>query len=159
MSQQKSASTRDPDLVRYLKRCTNRDERHGNWRQVYLDCLGMCQFSVGENVNCGELEGLEFHELFGETKGGEIKFQQRTLLCNYHHYSVHGNKWVNPRRYPSMLQVDVAIEHYLCGGLVNWIAKYNLIEREVVYDIQTDSQADKADLDNSENSQGDRGQL
>ncbi len=152
MSIVKSLSTTDPIIVKYLDRVRKRDERHGNWRQVFLDCMGMCQFPVDEGVVCGELEGLEFHEQFGEVKNGEAKFQQRVLLCNYHHFSVHGDKWVNKRHYPSKLQTDVQIEILLCGSLQDWIEQYKLIERRVVYDLSHDSQADKSDLDNSQDS-------
>lgn len=157
MNRTQVRSTSDPDLIRYLYRIEKREERHGNWRQIYLDCMGMCQYPVEEGVPCGETDSLEFHEQFGEAKNGEVKPQQRVLLCNYHHWSIHGEKWVNKRHYPSMLQTDVAIEIKLCGSLADWVAKYNLVEREMVYDFTHDSQADKADLDNSENSQGDRG--
>ena len=157
MTSIRSASTKDPDLVRYLDRLRWRDKRHGNWRQVYLDCQGMCQFQVADGIPCGELEGLEFHEIFGEVKGGELKFQQRMLVCNYHHWSIHGQKWVNVRRFPSMLQADVQLEMLLVGSLADWIEKYNLVEREVKYDKEDYYQGDKSDLDNSENSEGDRG--
>jgi len=145
-------STSDAPIVRYLDRVRRREERHGNWRQIYLDCLGMCQFPLEEGIICGETEGLEFHEQFGEAKGEELKLQQRVLLCNYHHWSVHGQKWVNQRHYPSMLQTDVDIEVKLCGSFPNWIEHYNLIERRVDYDFEEDTTKLANDLDDSESS-------
>lgn len=152
MSNGKSRSTHDSVIVRYLGRVKHRDERHGNWRQVFLDCEGMCQYPVEEGVPCGELETLEFHEQFGEAKEEELKLQQRVLLCNYHHWSVHGEKWVNPRHFPSMLQADVSAEVLLCGSRVNWIEHYNLEEREVSYDFEEDVSRLAGDLDVSEDS-------
>lgn len=150
MIQRKSRAAHDIDLQRFIVRGEHREKRHGNWRQVFLDCSGLCVYEVEPDVTCSELDGLEFHEIFRETKKGENKFQQRVLLCNYHHWSVHGEKWVNVRHYPSMLQTDVTIELYLCGGLVEWIAKFNLIDRRVKHDIKMQLQGDKSDLSYSE---------
>jgi len=122
------------ELEQYRARTRQRDHRHPNWRQVYLDCNGMCQFPVREGVVCGEVDGLEYHEIYREVKENELRPQQRVLLCNYHHRSVHGEKWVNERHYPSMLQFDISFEISLCGGLQAWIARFGLIEREVNYD-------------------------
>jgi len=152
LSKDKARFTSDPPVTRYIARVEKRAKRHGNWRQVYLDCLGMCQFPIEEGVICGELEGLEFHEQFGEEKGEEVKLQLRVLLCNYHHWSVHGEKWVNKRHYPSMLQTDVNIEIKLCGSLADWVEHYGLIERRVEYDFTHDSQKDKSDLNDSQDS-------
>lgn len=152
MSKDKPIYSTDSVVMRYLRRVERRAERHGNWRQVYLDCMGMCQYPVEEGVVCGELDSLEFHEQFGESKKGELKLQQRVLLCNYHHWSIHGEKWCNKRHYPSMLQTDVQVEIKLCGSLANWIEHYNLIERRVEYDFANDSQKDKSDLNDSQDS-------
>ena len=134
-----TARTNDSDLVKYLTRIRRRTERHGNWRQVYLDCSGMCQYQVEDGIICGEVDTLEFHEIFGEAKNGESKFQQRVLICNYHHHDVHNGRFVNIRRFPSMLQFDVDLELKLAGSLANWIKKYKLIERSNSYDIKSNN--------------------
>lgn len=146
MSKVRSRGTKDPDLLRFMDRVEKREQRHGNWRQVYVDCMGMCQYPIESLGICGELDGLEFHEQFGEDKKREGKFPKRVLLCNYHHWSVHGEKWVNKRFYPSMLQIDVRIEMLLAGGYREWLTKYNLIEREVDNVIKMDSKKYSSDL-------------
>lgn len=152
MSKSKARSTTDPVVLQYLHRVIHRDKRHGNWRQVFLDCQGMCQYPIAESKICGELETLEFHEQFGEAKGEELKLQQRVLLCNYHHWSVHGEKWVNPRHRLSMLQADVGAEVLLCGSLANWVEHYDLIERSVEHDFEEDVSRLASDLNISEDS-------
>ena len=111
-----------------VKRACNRNHRHGNWRQTYIDCNGMCQFPVNGGV-CGAIEFLEFHEPFGEINGEEVKFQQRVLLCPDHHAEIEGlevqelirNQWQG-----SMLQQDVALEILLSGGYQQWLDRYGL---------------------------------
>ncbi len=152
MSERKSRSTSDLVIVRYLYRVKDRNQRHGNWRQVYLDCEGSCQYPIEEGAPCGELETLEFHAQFGEAKDEELKLQQRVLLCNYHHWSIHGEKWVNKRHGPSMLQADVNAEILLCGSLANWIEYYNLIERSIEHDFEEDISRLASDLNLSEDS-------
>ena len=98
-----------------------REKRHPNWRQTYINANGMC-------VNCSEVEGLEFHEPFGEDHNGDGKMQVRSLLCNSCHYDehIHEGYSVNRRPYPSMLQEDVAWEMAKYGGVDNWEKAFGL---------------------------------
>lgn len=118
------------DVAKLCRRNYNRTVRHGNWRQIYVDCQGMCQYSENGNDICGETRSLEFHEIFGEDKKQEGKMQQRILLCEYHHSLFEGHDLVKNRYYPSMLSEDVSLEVLLCGGWKKWLEKYNLIERK-----------------------------
>lgn len=140
------------ELKRYRDRVKHRKFRHNNWRQVYVDCCGMCQFPVGDDAVCSETDSLEFHEIYGEAKNGEVKLQQRVLLCNYHHYSIHGEKWVNERHYPSMLQFDVELEILACGSYRDWLDYFNLIDRKVDYDLSVDTTQNKTDINDSKDS-------
>ena len=111
-----------------------RTYRHKNWRQVYIDCDGMCQFPVDEVV-CGVMEFLEFHEPFGELEvnGLEVKFQQRVLLCPDHHAEVEGfdvQDLIKGQWQGSMLQGDVALEIALCGSVEQWLDRYALITNQ-----------------------------
>lgn len=152
MRRSRNRSTFDLVIVRYLERVKHRDERHGNWRQVFLDCEGSCRYPVEEGVPCAELEDLEFHEQFGEAKGDEFRLQQRVLLCSYHHWSIHGEKWVNRRRFPSMLQADIGAEVLLCGSTDDWINHYSLERRSIEHDFEEDVSRLASDLDLSEDS-------
>jgi len=118
------------EVAKLCRRNYNRTVRHGNWRQVYVTCQGMCQYSENGNGICGETRYLEFHEIFGEDKKGEGKMQQRVLMCQYHHSLLPGHDLVKSRYYPSMLSEDVSLEVLLCGGWKKWLKKYNLIERK-----------------------------
>jgi len=137
----------DVDLVRFLKRTEKRTERYPTWRQVFLDCFGLCQYPAGYGNICGSPDTLEFHESY-DNKG---KVKQIVLVCNYHHFSIHQGI-VNPRYYPSKLQLDVEIEMKLAGGLIEWIKKYRLIERKVEFDFETDSRKYTTDIQFSEDS-------
>lgn len=100
--------------------------RHGNWRQIVIDCLGMCVY-LEDGELCGQVEYLEFHEIFGEDKYTQGKMQQRVLLCLTHHAAVDGaHSGVENRINKSMLMEDVSLEILLCGSYQNWIEKYNL---------------------------------
>ena len=72
---------------RLSSRGATRTGRHGNWRQTYVDCMGVCVARTGDGSVCGETRALELHELFGENGRGSTspKFQIRILLCNRHH--------------------------------------------------------------------------
>jgi len=93
--------------------------------------MGMCVFKEADGGLCGDIDGLEFHEPFREAKPGVLKFQQRALLCNFHHYVEHKNGGfigrVNPRPNRSQLQADVAYEMALYGGSDGWVMHYGLI--------------------------------
>lgn len=143
---------KDRDLMRFVYRIERRNREYGNWRQTYIDCLGMCQFPLGDGVICGDTEDLEFHEIYLDGCVGKGYVTQVVLLCNYHHWSIHGEKWVNKRGYPSMLQYDIALEMAISGGYQNWLEKFNLKERRVKYDLEVDTRSDKTDLDSSKNS-------
>lgn len=119
---------RDYIYEKYRKRCQIRLSRHGNWRQWYVRCDGMCQYTMEDGGICGEAEGLEFHELFGEAKNGELKLQERQLLCNPHHQDVHPALNFKSRYYPSCLQQDITLEVTICGGYQNWLQYFNLDE-------------------------------
>ena len=138
----------DQDLMRWFKRIQNRDTRYPNWRQVYYDCNGICQYPVdNEGMLCGEIDTLEFHEIYDD--GGKVI--QIALVCLYHHQSIH-NGICNPRRYPSKLQIDMDIEIKLCGSLADWQEKYQIIDRSVIYDFTNDNTKFALDLQFSESS-------
>lgn len=137
----------DDDLIRFIHRIANRNKRYPNWRQVYYECMGICQYPIIDTV-CGATESLEFHEVYKEN--GQVFCI--VLLCNYHHFSVHQGI-VNPRRFPSMLQIDIDIEMKLAGGLIEWKKKFNIIEKETDYDFKMDTGKNKDDFQPSENSQ------
>lgn len=110
----------------HANRCSMRKTRHGDWRQTYIDCDGMCQGMLEDGTVCGEQDTLEFHEQFGEDRKGEGKMQLRILLCNLCHSLQPLHHCVNPRRYPSMLQSDVAYEIAREGSVEAWMKRYNL---------------------------------
>lgn len=108
---------------RFQCRLANRTYRHGNWRQVVVDCGGMC-------TNCYAVRTLEFHEPFGEDKYGWGKFQTRVLLCHDCHSLEHEKMFAENRNIqPSRLMEDVDIEIIMEGGYNNWIKNHNLIDR------------------------------
>lgn len=117
---------KDREAQRAFWRRTYRRRRHGNWRQVYVDCDGMCQFPVNGGV-CGAVDDLEFHEQFGEN--GDGRMQQRILYCNSHHDEVHNDVTINERHYPTMLQADVGAEIEDAGGYRAWLDKFGLKEK------------------------------
>lgn len=88
----------------------------------------MCFRIKEDGLPCGEVEDLEFHEQFGESKGTEIKIQQRTLRCIVCHSEEHGRSFPEFRKYPSRLQEDVSIEIIMFGGLYKWMEKFDLHE-------------------------------
>ena len=67
-------------------------------------------------------------------EGWGNKFQQRVLVCNFHHFVEHVKDGfvgkVNPRPYKSKLQDDVQYEMELHGGLEGWVKHYGLIQRD-----------------------------
>lgn len=121
---------RDPARQALAVRGYKRTCRHGNWRQTYIDCKGMCQYPVNSSI-CGATENLEFHEPFGEIHGAKIKFQQRVLLCTDHHSELEGvqvQEMIISKMRPSMLSSDVALEIYLAGSYRLWLDRYKLRE-------------------------------
>tara|TARA_Y100000310_G_C20159089_1_gene568309 strand:- start:64 stop:423 length:360 start_codon:yes stop_codon:yes gene_type:complete len=115
------------ELKKLQSRGRLRKFRHGNWRQIYVDCNGICQFP-----ECSVIDGLEFHEFFGEVKtDGEHKFQQRVLLCTDHHAEVEGRNvqdMILNHYYRSMVAEDITLEIYLAGSYKKWLERYNLNE-------------------------------
>jgi len=109
-----------------------RTHRHGNWRQTYIDCFGMCIAQVnGSGFPCGATESLELHEEWGESKDSVSgKFQRRMLLCNFHHSLVddrcHQSSFVLWQPKPSRLQEDVTLEIMLAGSVKAWAEKWGL---------------------------------
>ena len=115
-----------------VRRGATRKARHGNWRQTYIDCMGMCIARVnGDDIPCGATEGLELHEEWGENGDkSRGKFQHRMLLCNLHHSlledRVHQAEFMLNQYRPSQLQEDASLEIMLAGGYVKWVEKYGL---------------------------------
>ena len=116
---------------RLSNRGTVRTFRHGNWRQVYVDCLGMCVAQInGSGLPCGAIDFLELHEAWGESNLGENKFQQRILLCSLHHALIedraHQAEFILGQYRPSVLPRDIALEIAWEGGYAKWVAKWKL---------------------------------
>ena len=109
---------------KFQQRMANRAYRHGkNWRQVVVDCGGMC-------LTCNIAKGLEFHELFGEDRHSLGKFQTRVLLCHDCHSLEHGEVFGGKRNiYPSQLLEDVDAEMIAEGGYSNWIKNHSLVDQ------------------------------
>lgn len=113
-------------------RGTSRTYNHGNWRQVYIDCMGLCVAHVnGDELPCGAVTSLEFHELWGENgHSSQGKFQQRVLMCNKHHALVEGRAHqaalILDQYKPSRLQDDVQLEIVVAGGYRGWVERYHL---------------------------------
>lgn len=124
---------KDKERHNQYNRILIRTKRHPSWRQVFLDCGGMCVFRDKGGARCGSTEALEFHEIWYEAKGDESKFSQRVLVCNFHHFVEHVKDGyvgkVNPRPHQSKLQADVQYEMDLCGGREGWIEHFGLIHR------------------------------
>lgn len=123
---------KDPALRRLHNRGAVRTFRHGNWRQVYIDCMGMCVAKVnGGGTICGDIHYLELHETFGENgHRSDPKFQIRILVCNFHHALIedHGHQasFMFEQYRPSMLAEDIAREIALAGGYDKWVARWKL---------------------------------
>lgn len=86
----------------------------------------------GDDMPCGEVDGLELHEWWGEDNGesSQGKFQQRVLLCNLHHSLLedrcHQAEFMLWQYRSSLIQVDVDVEILLADGYDNWVKKWNL---------------------------------
>lgn len=113
------------DERRFYNRMNNRGRKHGrNWRQVWVNCGGMC-------VNCFDTENLEFHEPFGEERFrlGWLIFQSRILLCTKCHDDEHAddlNLHHHRHTEQSRLTLDVDIEIMKHGGYKQWIKDFEL---------------------------------
>jgi len=98
------------------KRNYNRTWRYGNWRQIYHDCLGMCQ-------ECGAVDCLEIHEI---TDGISVIWW--ILLCVDCHSKLE-HQGPN-RRYLSKLSEDISEEILEYGGLENWKKAFRIREKK-----------------------------
>jgi len=113
---------------RYLERCSKRKRKHGNWRQVVIDCGGMCIWRENGKI-CGAVSNLQFHEPFGEDKLGWNIFQQRVLLCAYHHDIAEQHIFRDNRfSFASKLMEDISFEILLLGGYDKWVEEFNLVD-------------------------------
>ena len=110
----------------FRKRAYNRTRRHGNWRQTVIDCGMMCIYPV-DDLPCGEIANLQFHETFGESSDGRM--QLRVLLCATHHDVIHDSTYnlepTNSYRI-SIVCEDIEREQYLYGGTEGWARYYNV---------------------------------
>lgn len=123
---------KDPELRSLYNRGSVRTYRHGNWRQTYIDCMGMCVARVnGDATPCGDIHGLELHETFGENGHcNDPKFQIRILMCNFHHALVedrgHQASFILEQYKPSRLPEDVSREIEIAGGYARWVERWKL---------------------------------
>jgi len=111
---------KDKEIQALIRRAGMRSKRHGNWRQIVIDCGGIC-------VRCSSSGYLEFHECFGEDHNGDGRMQQRILLCPDCHQDHHPNNYnvcSNPKK--SKLMDDVNAEIRRCGSYSLWLAYYML---------------------------------
>lgn len=114
----------------FQNRMAKRTFIHGkNWRQVWVDCGGMCVRKGEDGIPCGSAEYLEFHEPFGEDGSGNGwgRLQSRVLFCFPCHCKEHpalsGEPW---RKVGNTLNDDVQIEIWMLGGWDNWIKRFAL---------------------------------
>jgi len=122
---------KNPERRAFVQRCDWRTRHHGNWRQIFIDCGGVCTYLDEDGNVCGAVEDLELHEIFGENHGrDDPKFQIRVLRCPYHHSlePQHNPKSFWGQRF-SLLCQDVQKDIEYCGSYDNWIRKYDLIDR------------------------------
>ena len=86
----------------------------------------MCVFPI-DDLPCGAIDNLQFHEAFGEASDGRM--QQRILLCDTHHDTVHGAVYdLEPSdnyKY-SVVCDDIAIEQYLYDGTEKWAKHFEV---------------------------------
>ncbi len=121
---------KDRERKALTARGRKRTYRHGNWRQTYIDCGGMCVAQVNGQP-CGRTEQLELHDQWGENHDPEQgKFQKRFLICNRHHAHiddrVHNTSLIERQYRPSRLQEDVQLEIAIAGDYSKWVEKYHL---------------------------------
>lgn len=108
-----------------VNRTTRRTRTHSNWRQVVVDCGGVC-CAESNRQPCRSVDRLEFHAVYGE---GDGRFPGRLLLCQTHHADAHPYGYnTNAPHDSSKLYEDLVWEMELCGGWDGWIAKYELDE-------------------------------
>lgn len=119
------------DRWNLCQRGVTRRRRHGDWRQIVIDCGGMCVWRDPDGTLCGRIEHLEFHEVFGEDDNGsnslQGKMQERILLCPKHHALSHPQRMsteFNLKK--SRVMGDIDEEILNCGGYDQWLEKYKL---------------------------------
>ena len=114
----------DKEIRNLLRRARDRTKVHGNWRQVVINCNGMCVYK-DNGIVCGSTEHLEFHEIYGEDSNSTL--QHRILLCPLHHSKMHPetiDTYMQPRK--SKLMKDIDLEIIRCGGYDAWVNMYML---------------------------------
>lgn len=117
---------KDKEYSKQYNRNYRRAERHGNWRQISIDSGFMCVYPVDE-LPCGELDNLQFHERFGEATDGRM--QQRVLLCVDHHSQIHEDFYnIGPADFynTSHLTEDLLYEQAHFPTTEEWAAKFSL---------------------------------
>jgi hypothetical protein len=117
----------NPEIGKMLRRNHLRSLRLPSWRQVYINCGGMCNFILPDGSLCGSAQMLEFHEQFGEDHNGDGRMSQRVLMCSKHHNDMHPERYNvehNPNH--SMLTEDIEMDMQRLGGYTKWIEKYGL---------------------------------
>ena len=114
----------DPVLRAYSKRVNKRTREHGNWRQLFIEAAGMCQYPDEHYGVCASIDGLEYHHSYGEFP--EWNGNGQVILCNLCHTKIHGDRQKFNRQRPSMLIEDVEFEIARDGGLDQWMKRYNL---------------------------------
>src|SRR4030067_2265453 len=106
----------------FQNRIAKRTFIHGrNWRQVFINYGGMCYRGYA-------VEGLEFHEPFGEDKYNWSMLQARILLCHDCHMNGIHQDMFNQDSYlrPSRLSEDVSVEMLIHGGYDQWVKDFKL---------------------------------
>ena len=121
-----SCSADLPEKRRRYLRGWRRTKRHGNWRQLVVDCDGLCAL-------CKENPIEHFHDAFGENHKDDNRMQQRYPLCVLCHSKQH--KEDNGRQdkllenyagRPSVVTKDVLAEMKECGSFMKWCLKYKV---------------------------------
>lgn len=118
----------DKDSIRFSKRNAKRTKRHGNWRQIVVDCGCMCCYIDEDGLPCGGTVGLEFHAPQTEEGGNN-----RMLYCRLHHTEEHPEYQLTLMTHtwqpnPSVLAEDIEFEITKAGSYSNWIKKFGLVD-------------------------------
>ncbi len=114
---------------RFQDRMSERKHRHGNFRQVWIDCAGVCIHKDENGFVCGSTKNIEFHEPFGEDKMGWNIMQARVLECFLCHCKEHPQLNGEPLRCTSpgeILAEDIQLEIWMHGGWEQWIKDFGL---------------------------------
>ncbi len=118
---------KDPEIRKLIHRNSARDSVHWNWRQIFIDCGGVCNYVDPETGLCGSIEQLEFHEQFGEDHKNEGRMQQRVLMCSPHHNHMHPERYhVEDNPHKSLLFEDIQADIKRLGGSEAWAKRYDV---------------------------------